>query len=260
MCILHEKDASEEGNWRYHGQTEWIEDNQNPAFTSQLEIPSPSPSSTFRFTLIDIDDPKNLPTTFDPNVSSADMLGLADISGADLIKASLSKSQITMALWDSSHSELRQGGPTITIGVETVLDSERSCLIFQSRSAGCHIGRMHAMLFSSVQARNQWDSHLKSAIARAQRDKAMINGVILSWQQAVRSVYDHTFVQSEYLSPCAWVMRTQSRCARHFISALTAMARFGARGEQAHGRAPAPEHNGSTVPLPRDDRPPHWPF
>jgi hypothetical protein len=201
MCILTEKDESEEDKWRYHGQTEWIENNQNPIFSSQLEMPFPSPSSVFRFTVIDIDDPTNLPTTFDPKFSSADMLGFVDVAGANLIEASMSNSQITLALSDSSHGDARQCSPTITIRVEKVLDSERSCLIFQSRSAGCHIGRLHAMLFSSERARNQWDSNLKSAIARAQRDKAMVNGAILSWQQSVRSVYDHTYVQSECLSP-----------------------------------------------------------
>jgi hypothetical protein len=223
MCILTEKDDSEEGEWRYHGRTEWIENNQNPTFSTPLEIPHPSPSSGFRFTVVDVDDPKNLPTSFDPKVSSADMLGFAEISGADLIEAALTNRQITVALSASSHSDAKPDGPSITIGVERILDSERSCLIFLSRSAGCHIGRMHAMLFSSDRARNLWESHLKSAIARARRDKAMVNGAILSWQQDVRSVYNHSAVQSEsrLLSVArAWHMRTQTSRARHCINAF----------------------------------------
>jgi hypothetical protein len=122
--------------------------------------------------------------------------------------------------------------------VETVIDSERSCLIFQSRSAGCHIGRMHAMLFSSERVRNQWAAYLKRAMARARHDKAMLKGTILSWQQPVHEFYNHAYVQSKCVNLGAAYASHNSMSARHSVSTLpTRAAGHGAGVGDAEGVA-----------------------
>jgi hypothetical protein len=192
MCILEEKNDDEEGGWTYHGQTEWIENDQNPKFSIALEMPYPTASTVLRFTVVDVDDKNDIPTSYDPKSGKADLLGMAYVEGSKLIEAGETRRSLTLEL---TEMRAKQRQPNITLNVLTVHDTERSCLIFQSRTSGCYIGRMHALLFSSERVRNLWAANLKRAIKLAERDKAMVNGLILSWQEPVREFYLNEYVQ-----------------------------------------------------------------
>ena len=226
MCILNEKIDDEEGGWLYHGQTEWIENDQNPKFSVALEMPFPTPSTLLRFTIIDVDDKNNIPTSYDPKSGIADLLGIALIDGSKLIAAAEAKSSIVLELSETSTKKKQS---TLTINVETVHDTERSCLIFQSRTAGCHVGRMHALLFSSERIRNLWAANMKRAIQRAERDKAMVNGVLLSWQTPVKNFYNNEYVQRKlFLSHRLVIGTTLFHCYRSMavVSGALVLALF----------------------------------
>lgn len=192
MCILEEKNDDDEGGWTYHGQTEWIENNQSPKFSVALELPYPTSETVLRFTILDVDDKRNIPTSYDPRSGNADLLAIVYLDGSKLIQAAETKCPLTLEM---TQNKAKQEQPKITLNVATVHDTERSCLIFQTRSAGCHIGRKHVLLFASERVRNLWAANLKRAIKLAERDKAMVNGLLLSYQESVRQFYENGYVQ-----------------------------------------------------------------
>ena len=52
------------------GQTEWIKDNLNPVFQDKIELKYIfEQKQHLRITVLDVDDPKNIPTEYTPNVS-----------------------------------------------------------------------------------------------------------------------------------------------------------------------------------------------
>ena len=51
------------------GSTEWIKDNLNPVFQTKVELQYVfEKKQHLRITVLDVDDPKNIPTEYTPNV------------------------------------------------------------------------------------------------------------------------------------------------------------------------------------------------
>jgi hypothetical protein len=184
--------------WRYVGQTEWVADDNDPVFKRPLELAFPSPTSQFRFTVVDIDDPNNIPTRWDMSAAAAaaaDLLGTADVAAEALVAAAGSGAPLTVPL-RAARGGAAAGAGTLTVKAAAVLGAERACFAVRTTGAGNYIGRRHVLLFNTERSRNRWAAAVERARARARRDRAMENGLLLSLQEPIRRLYVHQITQS----------------------------------------------------------------
>jgi hypothetical protein len=189
--------------WRYVGQTEWVADDNDPVFKRPLELAFPPPTSRFRFTVVDIDDPSNIPTRWDMSAAAAaaaDLLGTADIAAEALVAAAGSGAPLTVPL-RAAREGAAAGAGTLTVRAAAVLGAERACFAVRTTGAGNYIGRRHVLLFNTERTRNRWAAAVERARARARRDRAMENGLLLSLQEPIRRLYMHQITQSTVTPP-----------------------------------------------------------
>ena len=213
-CILSERDAVDPASWHWLGQTEWAQDSK--ALTS-LDVRLPRPDAVWRLTVIDVDDPSNLPTCFDPHTRHTGLVGVTELSGADIL-AAVGASLTAVLGPQHCHGPGGEaadpiGGTTlatprppihlsdpwasISVRVEEVRESGPSCLVICTRAAGSYAERQHALLFATERARNLWAGGLRLAIARARRDDRLARGALRAWQPGALRLYNHPAIQGE---------------------------------------------------------------
>mmetsp|Transcript_46909 Transcript_46909/g.114263 ORF Transcript_46909/g.114263 Transcript_46909/m.114263 type:complete len:557 (+) Transcript_46909:148-1818(+) len=110
------------GNFSYIGQTEWIQDNVNPEFQTKIEMDYTfEQKQNLRFIVIDVDDPKKIPTSYVPNSKEGDLLGMAETTMSAIVGGR--GSQATLPL---KAQRANKDYGTITVLAEEIKEGARS--------------------------------------------------------------------------------------------------------------------------------------